>query len=101
MSEHDDLERMLLKVSERRIEALERELDRKLSRLWRVHADLSPDLTPRPPSLIGKGDQAPPGPFVLPPSAARFQSRQSLVGEELGEGSSRSRWRSLALRRSS
>jgi hypothetical protein len=48
MSEHDDLERMLLKVSERRIEALERELDRKLSRLWRVHADLSPDLTPRP-----------------------------------------------------
>jgi hypothetical protein len=71
MSEHDDLERMLMKVSERRIEALERELDRKLSRLWRVHADLSPDLTPRPPSLIGKGDQAPPGPFVLPPSAAR------------------------------
>jgi hypothetical protein len=71
MSEHDDLERMLLKVSERRIEALERELDRKLSRLWRVHADLSPDLTPRPPSLTGKGDQAPPGPFVLPPSAAR------------------------------
>jgi len=56
MSEHDDLERMLLKVSERRIEALERELDRKLSRLWRVHTDFSPDLTPRPPSLIGKGE---------------------------------------------
>jgi hypothetical protein len=47
MSEHDDLERMLLKVSERRIEALERELDRKLSRLWRVTSQL----TPRPPSL--------------------------------------------------
>jgi hypothetical protein len=42
MSEHDDLERMLLKVSERRIEALERELDRKLSRLWRVPSALSP-----------------------------------------------------------
>jgi hypothetical protein len=42
MSEHDDLERMLLKVSERQIEALERELDRKLSRLWRVPSALSP-----------------------------------------------------------
>jgi hypothetical protein len=42
MSEHDDLERMLMKVSERRIEALERELDRKLSRLWRVPSALSP-----------------------------------------------------------
>jgi hypothetical protein len=42
MSEHDDLERMLLKVSERRIEALERELDRKLSHLWHVPSALSP-----------------------------------------------------------
>jgi len=56
MSEHDDLERVLMAASERRVEALERELDRKLSHLWRVHADLSPDLTPRPPSLKGKGE---------------------------------------------
>jgi hypothetical protein len=72
MSEHDDLERMLMKVSERRIEALERELDRKLSRLWRVHA-----------SQLFNREGGP------------------LQRTVWSEGSSRSRWRSLALRQSS